>query len=99
MDKLTRQQRRKLERKGIDMAEYKRLTVEIAEDAVSFVIAQYSAVLALCLHDKLGFDKEKAQKFMTEVQEMFDSVEKGYLSLDDVLETVREELNIHISQE
>lgn len=98
MDKLSRQRRRKLERKGIDAAEYKRLTVEIAEDAVSFVVAQYSAALALCLHDKLGFNKEKALKFMGEVQEIFDSVEKGYLSLEDITETVREELDIHISQ-
>lgn len=86
--KMTRQERRRLERKGIDEAELGRI--------MDYVVKQYSAVMALCLHDKLGFGKVRAQRFMQDVDEMFDSINKGYLSLDDVLETVEKELGIMI---
>lgn len=88
MMKMTRQERRRLERKGIDEAELGRI--------MDYVVKQYSAVMALCLHDKLGFGKVRAQRFMQDVDEMFDSINKGYLSLDDVLETVEKELGIMI---
>lgn len=89
MMKMTRPERRRLERKGIDKAELSRI--------IGYVVNQYSAVLALCLHDKLGFGKVRAQRFMREVEEMFDSINKGYLSLDDVIETVEKELGIRIT--
>ena len=89
--KMTRQQRRKLERKGIDRAELSRI--------VDYVVKYHSAVVALCLHDKLGFGKVRAQRFMHEVDQVFDSINKGYLSLDDVVETVEKELGIMIISE
>ena len=88
MMKMTRQERRRLERKGIDRTELSRI--------MDYVVKQYSAVLALCLHDKLGFGKVRAQRFMREVDDMFDNVNKGYLSLDDIMETVEKELGIMI---
>ncbi len=91
MVKITRQERRRLERKGIDQAELGRI--------MDYVVKQYSAVMALCLHDKLGFGKVRAQRFMREVDKVFDSINKGYLSLDDVLETVEKELGIAIIPE
>lgn len=33
---------------------------------------------------------------MKDVDELFDSINQGYLSLDDVIQTVEEELNITI---
>ena len=86
--KMTRQERRRLERKGIDRAELRRI--------MDFVVKQYSAVVALCLHDKLGFGKVRAQRFMGEVNRVFESINEGYLSLDDVIETVEKELGIAI---
>ena len=91
MMKMTRQERRRLERKGIDKTELSRI--------IDYVVKQYSAVLALCLHDKLGFGKVRAQRFMYEVDRVFESINEGYLSLDDVIETVEEELGIIIISE
>ena len=86
--KMTRQERRRLERKDIDKTELSRI--------IDYVVKQYSAVLALCLHDKLGFGKVRAQRFMREVDDVFDSINRGYLSLDDVIETVEKALGITI---
>ena len=88
MMKMTRQERRRLERKGLDGAELSRI--------MDYVVKQYSAVLALCLHDKLGFGMVRAQRFMREVDRVFESINEGYLSLDDVIETVEKELGIAI---
>lgn len=52
------------------------------------------ACVALCLHDKLGFGHDRTCRFMQDVENLFDSINKGYLNLDDVLKTVEEEIGI-----
>lgn len=93
---MNRQTRRRLARQGVKVDEVKRMQEQAEKDAIAFAVEQYSAVVALCLRDKLGFGKVRAQRFMGQVDEMFDSINKGYLTLDDVLETVEEELGIRI---
>lgn len=95
MNRLTRQQRRQLERNGIDPGTYSRLVDDIKQDAINFVFEQYGAVVALCLKDKLGFGKVRAQRFMSHVSEVFDAIEEDYLTLDDVMETVEKELGLN----
>jgi len=69
---------------------------ERTRDAIKYTVRQYSAVVALCLRDKLEFGKKRAQRFMKDVDTMFGDVMAGYLTLDDVIETVEKELDITI---
>jgi hypothetical protein len=64
--------------------------------ATDFAVSAYSAAMALCLHDKLGFGPVRAQRFMKQVEELFDSINQGYLTVEDVIKTVEEELGISI---
>lgn len=64
--------------------------------AINKTVEDYSAALLLCLHDKLGFGPVRAQRFATDVQEIFDSILKGYLSIDDIKQTIKDELGIEI---
>lgn len=59
-------------------------------------ITDYSAAVMLCLHDKLGFGPVRAQRFIKDVEELFDSINKGYLTIEDAKQTIREELGIDI---
>lgn len=86
-----RKQRRQLS--GLD--ELLRLEgLRATEQAVDL----YSAVLALTLKDKLGFGPVRAQRFLKDVWQLFNDVENGYLSLEDIQETVRDELRINIKR-
>jgi hypothetical protein len=64
--------------------------------ATRMAVSGYSAVLALCLRDKLGFGKKRAHKFLQEIEDTFDSIEKGYVTVEDIMTTIKDELDITI---
>ena len=94
MTTLNRGTRRRLERNGVVLKELESIIEERTRDAIDYTVKQYSAVVALCLKDKLGFGKQRAQRFMKDVDTMFGDVLAGYLTMDDVIETVEKELDI-----
>lgn len=93
---MNREQRRKAAKKSLTHKDLKVITEQEAYNAMQFTVKQYSAAVMLCLRDKLGFGPVRAQRFIKDVDELFDSINQGYLSLDDVIQTVEEELNIRI---
>lgn len=96
---MNRQQRRQQEKKNkqtLTRAEAKQAASLTARVVMDKAIKDYSAAIMLCLHDKLGFGPKRAQRFMAQVEELFDSINQGYLSVDDVIKTVEEELGIQI---
>ena len=94
MTTLNRSTRRRLERNGVVVKELESIIEERTRDAIDYTVKQYSAVVALCLRDKLGFGTIRTQRFLQDVNEVFDSIIKGYLTLDDVIETVKQELDL-----
>lgn len=63
---------------------------------IGAVVNDYSAALLICLHDKLGFGRTRAQRFALEVEELFDNIRLGLVSIEEIKEAVREELDIVI---
>lgn len=61
-------------------------------DGVSGILA----ATVIVIHDKYGFEKEQCIKLLDEINEQFDSVDKGFLSIDDIRSTVLDELGIDI---
>lgn len=93
---MTRAERRRLSKGKINMVELQEVINDRVMESIAYTVRQYSAVVALCLKDKLGFGKTRAQRFMKDVDTMFGDVMAGYLTLDDVIETVEKELDITI---
>ena len=95
---MDREQRRKLSKQRLTDKDIKKLETSIvtktAKDVIDNAVMNYSAAMALCLHDKLGFGHDRAARFMEHVNNLFDSINSGYLSLDDVLKTIDEEMGI-----
>jgi len=58
---------------------------------VTGTVENYSAVLLLCLKDKFGFTSKQLQDAACHIDETFDAVNEGYLSLDDIIQTLKEE--------
>lgn len=56
------------------------------------------AAFALTLHDKHGWGKKRLERLMTTVGDMFDSVQGGYLSLEDIVKTVEAETGIKLEE-
>lgn len=80
----------------ITRAEAKLAAATTAKIVMNKAITDYSAAMMLCLHDKLGFGPQRAQRFAAQVEELFDSINNGYLSVEDCKQTILEELGIEI---
>ena len=95
---MNRQQRRAIVKKKLTDKDIKameeNIKIKTSKDVIDFTVTNYMACVALCLHDKLGFGHNRACRFMRDVDNLFDSINKDYLSLDDVLKTVKEEIGI-----
>lgn len=50
----------------------------------------------MVLHDKWGFGKVRGERFIEQVLDLYDSFEKGYLSLDDIHNCLWEEGGIKL---
>ena len=58
--------------------------------------AQMEMVMLLVLHDKFGFGAERCKKAISEFEELWDSVNKNYLTLEDIQQTVRETVKLDL---
>lgn len=63
---------------------------------VTGTVENYSAVVLLCLKDKFNFTTEQLQEVAWSINDTFDSVEKGYVSLDDIIQTLKEEEDLDL---
>lgn len=63
---------------------------------VTGTIENYSAVVLLCLKDKFNFTTGQLQDVANYIDDTFDSIDKGYLSLDDIIQTLKEEDDLDI---
>lgn len=51
---------------------------------------------AMVLRDEFGFGGKRIEKFMEAVRELYDSVDKGYINLNEVDEAIRDETGVQI---
>ena len=56
----------------------------------------FSSLAVMVLHDKFGFGPVRCERFTDAVLELYDSFEKGYVSLEDIHLTLKEETGITI---
>ncbi len=67
------------------------------KEGIKFTVRNYSSVILLCLKDKFDFTPEQLQQAAVYINDTFDSVCEGYLSLDDIDKTLKEEDDITIT--
>lgn len=60
------------------------------------VVAYYSASVLMVLHDKFGFGKQRAKKFLFHFEDLADSIVRDYLTIDDVRQAVKDEIGIEL---
>lgn len=76
-----------------DLKDIKKSYREGFEKGVQQCIDDVVAVVALCLTDKHGFTPEDIKRFEDEVNETFESVFQKRISLDDIADAKKEEID------
>ena len=66
-------------------------------DGMGFTVKNYSSVILLCLKDKFDFNNDELHKIALSINDTFDSVCQGYLTLNDISKTLEEENGLKIS--
>jgi hypothetical protein len=64
--------------------------------AVNLTVHDFSVAVAATLHDKLGFGTMRLSKTLNDISELFDSINKGYVSIEDLEQTLKEETGVVI---
>lgn len=63
---------------------------------IRFSVQNYSAAVLLCLKDKFDFSTDQLVEVTGYINDTFDSICQGYLTLDDIAATLKEENDIDI---
>lgn len=76
------------------MADVKRSEAEILEDAVK----RAWTIMFMTLFDKEGYDGADLRRVMSEIIDLSDSVNKGYVTIPQMQQTLRDEAGIGIKR-
>ncbi len=79
--------------KASDIINIKQEATKKAADKAFFLML---GLPLMVLHDKWGFGKVRGERFIEQVLDLYDSFEKGYLSLDDIHNCLWEEGGIKL---
>ena len=66
------------------------------KDATIEAISIAWAILFTALHDKEGWGKVRLQRLWKEIEELSDSIAKGYVSVTDLKHTLKEEMGVEL---
>ncbi len=100
---MNRQQRRSNEKanknefkmtiKAEEMAKIRKQAIKIAtEQAMVMTLA----LPLMALRDEFGFGKQRLEKFSSKMYDLIDSYERGYITLQDLHECLREEVGMEL---
>lgn len=79
---------------NMTMQQIEELKRQAAADAVADLMTLTLGLPAMVLHDKHGWREAELNDFIDAVSELFDSYEKGYIRLEDCINTLKEEAGI-----
>lgn len=66
------------------------------KDATSEAISFAWAIMFTCLHDKEGWGGVRLQRLWKEIEDLSDSISKGYVSVADLKHTLKEEMGVEL---
>lgn len=73
-----------------------RIKKEQTSKAVDVAFTLLLGMPVMVLHDKYGFQPDKLESFVTDTLSLYDSYEKGYLTLEDIKQTLEYEAGVKL---
>lgn len=93
---MNRAERRRYMKKGISAEDIAELYNKGMSKGIDVTTSALFSSLALVLRDKWGWGHVRVMRLLRQIDEQYDAINKGYLSIDDVQQTVFEELKIDL---
>lgn len=80
------------------LAQIEDIKRQAARDAAHSILDLTLGFPTMVLHDKHGWGREQLDSFLDDVLDLYDSYEKGYLTLTDIRDALAEEGGIRIAK-
>lgn len=70
--------------------------LKIRDEEAQKAFAQQLYLSIIVLNDKFDFNKEDIKKYLFEMLSQYDSLDRNFCTIDDVVDTVKEEIGIDL---
>lgn len=88
--------RRIQQQNSITVKQAKAIAIDTAKDILQQAVIDYSVVLAMTLHDELGFGRVRLENFLERVKKQFDCIQEGVVSVEDMKIQLEKETGVVI---
>lgn len=78
--------------KTLTASEYRMIKKVATDEAIEYAFA----IMFTALRDNFGFGRKRLQELWCKVEYLSDSISKGYIDIDDLLQTLDEEAGIEL---
>ncbi len=96
MKKKKRKKISKTGQKNFKLEEVMEMRRELKGKLTQRITQEVMVVMVYKLRDMHGFGFDRMTKYLDEIYETFDSIDKGYVSINDIKKAVQNELQIEI---
>jgi hypothetical protein len=93
---MNRAERRRLERQKIKPQDIKAIEDAAGIRGVRYAVDSMFLVLATCLHDKWGWGHVRIKRLFDQMDNLFDSVDKDFVSIEDLKTILENEIGIEL---
>lgn len=77
----------------------KKAMEETKQNAIEYTTIIYSIILLMVLSDKTDMTQERIMHIKTEIDRAFDSINKDYMTIPDVIKTLHDEYGYNLSED
>ena len=103
---LTRQQKKKLEREtakknksiNLSVSQVQQMKKDITSEVSWTALILMLGIPLMVLRDKYGFGCIRLPRFIKQCIQLYDSFDKGYITLDDLHNTIKDETGINVTE-
>ena len=96
--RLQREQRKTKKTYTLTQGQIGEIKKQAADEAIHAAFILMCGLPLMALRDKFGFGKTRLERFSDALLDLYDSFDKGYITLEDLHKTIYEETGVKIKK-
>jgi len=93
---VNRAERRRLQKQGLTAKDIKAIEDSSTLKGIDFAVSGMIASFVITLHDKWGWGHVRIKRLLEQVDDVFDSIDKDYVTIEDLRKVILDEIGIEL---
>jgi len=93
---MNRAERRRLQKQGLTAKDIKAIEDSSVLKGIDFAVSGMIASFVITLHDKWGWGHVRIKRLLEQVDDVFDSIDKDYVTIEDLRKVILDEIGIKL---